>query len=92
MTTTSLKTDVAALEARAAVHEVLLLQIMMALYVEPEGGPERVQALMTNVTRSFSRAAREAPAETRQQAELTLKYLEDFSAKILQSAAYVTKH
>jgi hypothetical protein len=89
---TSLKTDIAVLEARAAVHEALLLQLAISVYRDAKDGAVRLQAIMANTTRIFTRAAREAPAGQRQQAELALQVLEQFSEQLLANVPHVSKH
>lgn len=92
MNTPQLTTDITSLEARAAVHEVLLLQLLTTIYVKLEGGHERLQDLVVHVENTLRQVRRDAPENQRLQAELAFTYFQDMSKQLLAHMNYVSKH
>jgi hypothetical protein len=87
-----IKSDIQALEARAAVHEVLLLNMLMAIYREPEGGLERAELVLENATAFWERLAQEAPAQERAHARIGKNHMNDLVKKFAEHARFVMRH
>ena len=92
MATGDVPTDVTVMDARTAVHEAILLALVIALYRETKDGHEVVQNIMTTITRRFTQAARSAPASERQHAEAAVQVLEHFSEQLLANIPHVSRH
>lgn len=54
MAAPDLTTDVAMLEARAAVHETLLLALLVGLYRDTEGGHKTLEQIMVTLRRALT--------------------------------------
>lgn len=81
-----------ALEARAAVHEILILQAIGEIYRQTEGGSERVKNLMSAVERTILEAARTAPQGERDAAKLACEYFRQLSLKFIGAVPHQGMH
>jgi hypothetical protein len=87
-----IKSDILSLEARAAVHEVLLLNMLMAIYREPEGGTERAELVLESATAFWEKRAENAPAAERAHAKAGKHYMNDLVKKFGEHARFVMRH
>jgi len=87
------KTDIGVLEARAAVHELLILHMLREVFMNAgPDGPERLQSLMAFIERSLAQAQRAAPQAEASTAEYAREVFEQLSLKLIQSLPHHGRH
>jgi len=84
------KSEIVALEARAAVHEMLILHLITEMARQPEDGLEQVKRLFETTGRSLLNATGTVPESERQQLASARYYLAAMAEKFWNGISHLS--
>lgn len=87
------ESDIAVLEARAAVHEILILNLLRETFIQAgPDGPARLKTLMGRIEETLAKAARAAPQNEAKAAQAAREVFKHISLKLIQSLPHQGFH
>lgn len=85
--------DIAVLEARAAVHEILIVHMLREVFAQSgHDGPARLKSLMSRIEDVLARAERDATDQEAKAAHAAREVFRHISLKLIQSLPHQGHH